>query len=592
VLLELRGSADAAHELRETSRALGRMSESSRAALARAGRRGRLVPDPAAPPEGYLKFRLRGPDGEDRYLKLSGRTALWIQRACQLGADALLKGDDVRVPNDLAALLDSDLVGPDEVLAIHRAFGAVTAADFWGALAARHDGPAGAIVRRVAPKLRQALRGLRDGRARIPLGRATTIVESLTEYLQDADPAVTIEPAGSLRRYDATVGDLLILAVTERPATIVDSLCENPEVDVRYRGVDAATVSVRKEEVHLRTVRPTDVPFALLHYTGSGPHVDRLRARAAQRGWHLSPGGLVRVETEERIPVESEYDIYRWLELPFVPPELRHGEHEIDEALAGAFDDLLRIDHIRGDLHTHSLWSDGRDTIESMVCAAEALGYEYVAITDHSPSARATRVLSLDRLERQMNEVRTLRRLHPSIAILQGAEVDILPDGSLDLPDNVLEQLDIVLASLHEAAGHDTDRLMARYAAAMRHPLVHVITHPTNRLVGRQDGYPLDWPALFRLALETGTILEVDGAPAHLDMDGRAARAAAAAGVRICVDSDCHNAQHLGRQMAFGVATARRGGVARRQVLNTLPLDELRAALARKRALAQGKVLP
>jgi len=219
-----------------------------------------------------------------------------------------------------------------------------------------------------------------------------------------------------------------------------------------------------------------------------------------------------------------------------------------------------------------------------MVLTARTLGYEYVAITDHSQSTAASRVLTLDRLDRQRDDVERVRQKVPGIRVLHGIEVEILPDGSLDFPDQVLASLDVVLASLHDAAGQPPDRLLARYVAAMRHPHVHVITHPANRLVGRREGYPLDYDALFAAAVETGTAVEVDGAPAHLDLDGHLARRAVAAGVALVIDSDCHNAARLGRQMRLGVGTARRGGVEARHVLNTRPLADVLAFFADKRA--------
>jgi DNA polymerase (family 10) len=221
--------------------------------------------------------------------------------------------------------------------------------------------------------------------------------------------------------------------------------------------------------------------------------------------------------------------------------------------------------------------------MDAMVSAAEALGYEYVAITDHSVSSGIARGLDVARLERQRDEVAALREAHPRITVLHGAEVDILLDGSLDYPDAVLETLDVVLASLHDPADHDGARLTDRYVAAMRHPLVQIVTHPTNRLVPSRAGYPLDEPRLFEAAAATGTFLEIDGAPAHLDMDGGMTRRAVAAGVDVSIDGDCHRAEWLGRQMRFGVATARRGWVTADKVVNTRPLGELRTLLTRKR---------
>jgi DNA polymerase (family 10) len=231
----------------------------------------------------------------------------------------------------------------------------------------------------------------------------------------------------------------------------------------------------------------------------------------------------------------------------------------------------------------HSTWSDGRDAIETMVEACRALGYAYMAITDHSPHSAAARNLTLDGVRKQADEIARLREQFPDIAILHGCEVDILPDGRLDFPDKVLEQLDIVLASLHERAGHGPDQLMQRYASAMKHPLVNIITHPTNRLVPSRPGYELDYDALFAMAAETRTIVEIDGAPSHLDLDGALARRAIAAGAIVSIDSDCHRAEMLGRQMDLGIVTARRGWVEPKHVVNTRALDDVRAAVAAKR---------
>jgi DNA polymerase (family 10) len=232
----------------------------------------------------------------------------------------------------------------------------------------------------------------------------------------------------------------------------------------------------------------------------------------------------------------------------------------------------------------HSTWSDGHDSIEAMVTACATLGYEYLAITDHSPHSGALRSLVEEDVMTQADEIAALRERFPNLAILHGCEVDIMPDGSLDFSDRVLERFDIVLASLHHPHGQSPDELLRRYVRAMRHPLVTVITHPTNRLLPSRLGYALDYDRVFEAAVDTGTFLEIDGAPGHLDMDGALARRAIAAGVSVTVDSDCHRTEALARQMRLGVAIARRGWVEPRHVLNTRPLEEVRAAIARKRS--------
>jgi DNA polymerase (family 10) len=284
------------------------------------------------------------------------------------------------------------------------------------------------------------------------------------------------------------------------------------------------------------------------------------------------------------VEVTSEPILYRHLGLPFIPPELREGAGEIGVAERGELPVLVADTNIRGDLHMHSTWSDGRDSVTAMVSASQQLGYEYVAITDHSQRAFSSRKLSLDDIAPQREEIAALRERTPGITILHGIEVDILRDGSLDFDDEVLSEFDIVLASLHDQAGHSSGELMGRYLRAIRHPLVNVITHPANRTPAQSSGYDLDFDTLFAAAAATGTAMEIDGAPGHLDMDGTLARRAITAGVTITIDSDCHRAEALGRQMRFGVGTARRGWVEPQHVLNTRGIDQVRDFIAAKRA--------
>jgi DNA polymerase (family X) len=287
---------------------------------------------------------------------------------------------------------------------------------------------------------------------------------------------------------------------------------------------------------------------------------------------------------ERAVACPSEDALYDRLELPFIPPELRLGGDEIASADDNALPELVLERHIRGDLHTHTTWSDGRDSAETMVLAAKQLGYEYVAITDHSQRAWSSRTLAADEVPRQRKEIEALRERIGGIEILHGIEVDIMRDGTLDFADEVLAGFDIVLASLHDSAEQMGGQLTRRYLKAIRHPLVNVITHPANRSPARSEGFDIDFNALFAAAAETGTAMEIDGAPGHLDMDGAVARRAAAAGVTITIDSDCHRAEWLARQMRFGVGTARRGWIGPRHVLNAGGVDDVRAFVARKRA--------
>jgi DNA polymerase (family 10) len=395
----------------------------------------------------------------------------------------------------------------------------------------------------------------------------------------------SLVPLGSLRRYAPAVADVSLLAIAspDHHTEVLVAFARLPaSAAVLARSATHITVGNERGAITLHVAAPEDAGTALVWHTGSVEHTRQLQSRAQRLGLTFDKGRLLKgVSTLES---ESEGDFYRHLELPPIAPELREGLDEIAAAERDALPSLVSPTDIRGDLHMHSTWSDGRDTIEQMVFAGQQLGYEYVAITDHSERSLASRQLAAADIPRQRAEIEKARTRAKRLQILHGIEVDIMQDGSLDFSDDELAQFDIVLASLHDHAGHDGATLMERYLRAIRHPLVNVITHPANRTPGRSSGYRLDFDTLFATAAATGTAMEIDGAPGHLDLDGALARRAAAAGVTLVIDSDCHRADGLGRQMQFGVGTARRGWVEASHVLNTRSLDDVRAFVARKRA--------
>lgn len=432
-------------------------------------------------------------------------------------------------------------------------------------------------------RLAASLADIRAGQSRLNLGRALGAVDLLGDAMSRAQPSLTLHPAGALRRFEPTVGDVLVLASGGDARAAVAAWGNSlPERDLRWRSRDAVTFAWDGEEITLRAVLDDRLGAALLHYSGSRTHVAQLAERAGARGLRLTPSGLVGGEGRP-VATAAEADVYAALDLPWIPPERRHGLDEIALAERGAFAPAVTVADIQGDLHTHTIWSDGRDTSEAVIRSARALGYRYLAITDHSPTSKASRTLSLEGIVQQAKEIEGLRAAFPELTILHGCEVDILPDGTLDLPDAVMAGLDIVLASLHDAAGQPPDRLLTRYLSAMAHPLVSIVTHPANRTPGRGNGYALDWDRFFTAARDTGTAVEVDGAPGHLDLDGHLARLAVETGATVVIDSDGHFAERIGRQMRMGVGTAGRGGVEARHVLNALPLDAVRTFIADKR---------
>lgn len=390
-------------------------------------------------------------------------------------------------------------------------------------------------------------------------------------------------PAGALRRGHDVVDAIEIVASTEQPADTIAALQSQPDgPQTTVQATDHLSLRWDDVEVTVRLAEPAHAGALLLWLTGSAGHLDALHARAAARGLTLRPEGLFSDLGTVRVAA-GEDDLYAALGLPWIPAEIREGAEAVDVAGRGEQPALVSRDDIRGDLHMHTTWSDGRDSVDTMVLACRALGYEYIAITDHSQSSAAVRNLTVDGVGRQADEIARLRERYRDLAVLHGCEVDILRDGRLDFPDRILERFDIVLASLHDGADHTPAQLMARYESAMRHPLVTVITHPSNRLVPHREGYDLDYDRLFAMAGETGTVLEIDGAPAHLDLDGALARRAVAAGATVCIDSDGHRADLLDRHMRLGLVMARRGWVEPRHVLNARSLAGVRAVIDAKR---------
>ena len=418
---------------------------------------------------------------------------------------------------------------------------------------------------------------------RMLLGVALPAAEEAVHLLRDHPAVREIHPAGSIRRLKETIGDIDILVSSDRPAEVTEAFAGRPIVqEVLASGPTRASIlTCDNLQVDLRVVEPDEYGSALQYFTGSKEHNIALRSVAIGRRWKLSEYGLFD-RRGRRISAQAEQEIYRALGLDWMPPELRENRGEIEAARRHRLPRLVEPSDIRGDLHVHTDWSDGHDPPERMVEAAIAQGYEYLAFTDHSPALRVARGLSIERLRQQRRLVDRLNRRYAPFRVLHGAEVDILTNGALDYPDEVLAELDLVTASVHSAFGQPRERMTARIVHALRTSRVDVLNHPTGRLLQRRPEYEVDVEAVVRAAAEHGVALEVNGQPDRLDLDDIWSRRAKDTGVLLACNSDAHAVRHL-EHMRYALATARRGWAETGDVLNTLPLMHLLAHLHRRR---------
>jgi DNA polymerase (family 10) len=484
-----------------------------------------------------------------------------------------------QVPAGVLDLLRIPGVGPRTVRQLHQELG-IDSVDALRAAAA--DGQLRALKGLSARTEENVLAGIarmERSYSRLLLHEADALVADLMARLAEANGVVRIEPAGSLRRRLATIGDLDLLAATHNPAALIEALDALPEVDrILSAGTDKSSIVLAAgPQVDLMVCPPEAWGTHLVHFTGSKEHNVRLRGMALDRGLSLSEKGFKVVETGELQPEASEEAVYARLDLPWIPPEMREDTGEIQAALAGRLPTPVALDQILGDTHVHSDWTDGVDSIEVMARAARDLGRRWMVLTDHSPSLGITRGLPPERVEEQRAEIARLNTELAPFRILHGTEMEIRADASLDYPDELLARFDVVVASVHTARGQSSEQLTARTLAAIDNPNVDVIAHPSGRIVNRRDPIALDWPRVFEAAARTGTALEMNGSP-RLDLDDTLAREAGRAGVRLTLASDAHRTEELD-QVAYAVSMARRAWLTADQVLGTRDADALLEAL-------------
>jgi DNA polymerase (family X) len=414
---------------------------------------------------------------------------------------------------------------------------------------------------------------------RMLLDEATALAEHMLDFVRSHPSTVRAEVAGSLRRQKETIGDLDLVAASTDQRALADAFAEAPFVDeVLAHGPTKVFIVCNGVEVDLRIVEPEAFGSLLHHFTGGQAHNIALRERAVKMGINISEYGLAKEGTGDYEPVATEEELYARLGLPYIPPELREDTGELEAAAKGKLPDLIEVSDVRGDLHVHTNWSDGKGTVASMAEAALALGYEYLVFCDHSQSLKVANGLSPERLKKKIEAVREANDNYGEIQLLCGSEVDILKDGSLDYEDALLAELDFVVASVHTSFKVGEKAMTERIVRAMNNPYVRTIGHPTGRLLNRRDPYEVDVSRLIEEAAATNTALELNSYVDRLDLSVPFLREAINSGVRITIDTDAHDETALSFAK-FGVSQARRAWVEKASVINCLPWEEFRKYL-------------
>jgi DNA polymerase (family X) len=425
-----------------------------------------------------------------------------------------------------------------------------------------------------AEKMVQAAQTYNATERRMLLDDATALGDQILSFVRSHPATERAEVGGSLRRMKETIGDIDIVAASTDPASLADDFAEAPFAEeILAHGPKKVFVLSGGTEVDLRIVDPEAYGTLLHHFTGGQAHNIALRERAVKMGINISEYGLAEAGTGDYKPVATEEDLYSRLDLRYIPPELREDTGEIEAADRGSLPDLVSVEDVRGDLHVHTNYSDGKGTIESMAEAAIELGYEYLVFCDHSQSLRVANGLSPERLEKKLKAVREADERYVEIKLFCGSEVDILRDGTLDYEDGVLATLDFVVASVHTSFGLGEEAMTERIVRAINNPYVRTIGHPTGRILNRREPYEVDVSRLIREAAAANTALELNAYVDRLDLSVPYVREAVGAGVRITIDTDAHDERALG-YMKYGVSQARRAWVEKGSVINCLPLAE------------------
>ena len=504
-----------------------------------------------------------------------------IQELSTTGEMGYLERLKAEFPPGVLDLVQIPGLGPKTVLRVWKELDVTTVDQLTAAI---EDGRLESLPRMGKKSAANILRSIQFARTksdRTPIARAMEIAERVGTHLESQCPGISrLVACGSLRRFEETIGDLDFVCVSDDPQAALDALAGMDDVArVLAHGDRKASVALRSGmQIDLRVAEPDAIGAMLQYFTGSLHHNVALREAATRLGLSLNEYGLTNIETGELETFASEEALYARLGLQCVPPELRQGRDEVALARSNAIPRLVRASDIRGDLHSHTDWSDGRDPMEAMLLAARDRGLEYIAVTDHSVGRGIANGLSVERLERHGKRLRELEADLGGIRVLHGTEMDIRADGSLDYADDVLAKLDWVVASIHSAMSQDAATMTARVISAMKNPHVDAIGHLSTRLIGDRRPVDADYDAIFRAAADTGTALEINGSLERLDLKDAHVRRARELGAPLVIDTDAHMVESLGN-LEYGARLARRAACEPRHIANCMGAEDFLAWL-------------
>jgi len=483
-------------------------------------------------------------------------------------------------PEGITTLLEIPGIGPKTANRLSTELGVKSVDDLEQAI---KDGRVAGLLRlgdKTADNILQQIQALRRKDQRIPIGEALPVVDEVLGALRLLPGVKNLTAAGSLRRFRETVGDIDLMGTADNPEEVINAFVNLPQIrEMLAKGPTKASVILPGGlQADLRMVEHDSFGSLLQYFTGSKQHNITLRTREQKKGLKLSEYGITDVKTDKLEKFATEEAFYRRLGLQYIPPEIREDQGEIDLAEQGKVPKLIELSDIKGDIHVHTDWSDGRDSIEDMAKAAKALDYQYLAITDHSAGRGIAHGLSEERLKKQMEEVKRLNEQLKGIRIFTGTEVDIRADGSIDLPDKLLVDLDVVVAAIHSAMNQSQEQITRRIVGAIENPHIDIIAHPTCRLLGEREPVAVDMEAVFRAAVKYNKALEINAMPSRLDLKDIHIYRARELGVKLIMGTDAHSTAHLGF-MRFGIGIARRGWCQPKDILNTRPTKEMLAFL-------------